>query len=111
VNTSAISRQSATWQVARVLGLVIVLCLSAALGLVVGSALKGDQPSGAQATVQGGSGAPAYADPYREYANAARGGVVTGAPAYADPYREYANAAAAAADDATAGSATRPTPR
>jgi hypothetical protein len=108
VNTTAISRRSATWQVARVLGLVIILSASAALGVIVGSALQGDDASGARAgsiTAESSFSMEALGA-----LHAARDGVAAGAPTYADPYREYATAAAADTDEGVT-SATRPSPR
>ena len=72
--------------VARIAGVAIVLILAAALGLIVGNALNARNAGAAV----GGPGPFANV-----WGNVADDGATTGAPAYADPYRQIIERATA----------------
>jgi hypothetical protein len=111
VNTTVIKHQSTGAQAIRIAGLVAVLFLAAALGIVVGNALRGsnDAPTVGQAATDTTSSSFSL-DAIR-HLQAARGdaGAELGAPSYADPYRAHIGTDTVADEDNA--SLTRPMPR
>jgi hypothetical protein len=94
VNTTAINHRSTGAQAIRIVSLVAVLILAAALGMVVGNALKGSGDAATVGQAATGTTSSFSLDAIR-HLQAARGdaGAEMGAPTYADPYRAHIGAA------------------
>ena len=94
MNTTAIKHQSTGPQAIRIVGLIAVLILAAALGMFVGNALKGSDDAATVGQVATDTATSAFSLDAIRHLQAARGdaGAEMGAPSYADPYRAYIGA-------------------
>jgi hypothetical protein len=94
VNTTAINHRSTGAQAIRIVSLIAVLILAAALGMVVGNALKGSDDAATVGQAATDTTSSSFSLDAIRHLQAARGdaGAEMGAPTYADPYRAYIGA-------------------
>jgi hypothetical protein len=92
--TTVIKHQSTGARAIRLVGLIAVLFLSAALGIVVGNALRGSEDSSTVGQAATDTTSSAFSLDAIRHLQAARGdaGAELGAPTYADPHRSFIGA-------------------